>query len=481
MAVDSNTPVIEEEDTSNVNLWEQILTKASRSVADRVESSNAVFLGNRLTGKSTLLAKIQGLDVSNLKKGIALDYGFVDIFASSDDDDPISRMNLWQLEGDKEYADLLTFAMGKNAISRSIVVITLDMSQPWNALDDLQKWLTVLEGHIKSVHQQLTPGAIDELRSNQVSDILVYNEMAAGEEGKANEAKTPMRRTRKTAEELTNAVLPEGVLTENLGVSIVVVCTKTDQMAQLEKEYNYKESHFEFIQQSIRRVCIQYGAALIYSSARKDINCDLLLSYLRHRMYGTEITSKPQLMEKEAIFIPAGADSLTKIKLDFNENQSLTKDFDAPFSSVIPIPKRLQNTDKANLEIPSVAEDDQEFLMKHRETLDKEDVKDREKNKSGFLASLQKIGGQTTEMQATAAATGTSQSAPVTATSTPITSKATSSDRLSAATQQLGGGETKGESENAVLNNFFTSLINRDTRKTPATKSSGPAISCASP
>lgn len=51
--------------------------------------------------------------------------------------------------------------------------------------------------------------------------------------------------------------------------------------------------------------------------------------------------------------------------------------------------------DKGNLEIPSVAEDDQEFLMKHRETLDKEDVKDREKNKSGFLASLQKIGGQT--------------------------------------------------------------------------------------
>lgn len=135
---------------------------------------------------------------------------------------------------------------------------------------------------------------------------------------------------------------------------------QTDQMAQLEKEYNYKESHFEFIQQSIRRVCIQCessitrtysheltitdGAALIYTSARKDINCDLLLSYLRHRMYGTEITSKPQLMEKEAIFIPAGADSLTKIKLDFNENQSLTKDFDAPFSSVIPIPKRLQNT-----------------------------------------------------------------------------------------------------------------------------------------
>lgn len=78
-------------------------------------------------------------------------------------------MNLWQLEGDKEYADLLTFAMGKTAISRSIVVISLDMSQPWNALDDLQKWLTVLESHIKSVHQQLTPGAIDELRSNRES------------------------------------------------------------------------------------------------------------------------------------------------------------------------------------------------------------------------------------------------------------------------------------------------------------------------
>lgn len=46
--------------------------------------------------------------------------------------------------------------------------------------------------------------------------------MAAGEEGKANEAKTPMRRTRKTAEELTNAVLPEGIIIIELILSPIM-------------------------------------------------------------------------------------------------------------------------------------------------------------------------------------------------------------------------------------------------------------------
>lgn len=51
-----------------------------------------------------------------------------------------------------------------------------------------------------------------------------------------------MRRTSRNLDDETadNLPLPEGVLTTNLGLDIVVVITKTDYMSTLEKEHDYK-------------------------------------------------------------------------------------------------------------------------------------------------------------------------------------------------------------------------------------------------
>ena len=38
-----------------------------------------------------------------------------------------------------------------------------------------------------------------------------------------------------------------------------MVVTKTDYIADLERDYDYKEEHFDFIQQSIRHFCLQFG------------------------------------------------------------------------------------------------------------------------------------------------------------------------------------------------------------------------------
>lgn len=51
--------------------------------------------------------------------------------------------------------------------------------------------------------------------------------------------------------------LPPNVLCNNLGLDIVVAITKTDYMSTLEKEHDYKEEHFDFIQQYIRKFCLQ--------------------------------------------------------------------------------------------------------------------------------------------------------------------------------------------------------------------------------
>lgn len=74
-------------------------------------------------------------------------------------------------------------------------------------------------------------------------------------------------------------------------------------MSVLEKEYDFKEEHFDFIQQSIRKFCLQYGAALFYTSVKEDKNCDLLYKYLVHQIYGLPFRTPALVVEKDAVFV----------------------------------------------------------------------------------------------------------------------------------------------------------------------------------
>ena len=87
----------------------------------------------------------------------------------------------------------------------------------------------------------------------------------------------------------------------------------------------------------MRKFCLQYGASLFYTSVKEDKNCDLLYKYLVHRIYhfpfkvwnnGTSsIKSRGNIfksiyfqtpalvVEKDAVFIPAGWDNDKKIAI----------------------------------------------------------------------------------------------------------------------------------------------------------------------
>lgn len=97
--------------------------------------------------------------------------------------------------------------------------------------------------------------------------------------------------------------LPDGVLTTNIGLDIVVVVTKTDYMTTLEKEYDYRDEHFDFMQQWIRRFCLQNGASLFYTSVKEDKNCDLLYKYLTHRIYDLPFRTPALVVEKDAVLM----------------------------------------------------------------------------------------------------------------------------------------------------------------------------------
>uniref|UniRef100_A0A8C0ECI0 Dynein light intermediate chain n=3 Tax=Telluraves TaxID=3073808 RepID=A0A8C0ECI0_BUBBB len=195
--------------------------------------------------------------------------------------------------------------------------------------------------------------------------IKEFQEYVEPEEGYQG---SPQRRGPSSGQEDEHVSLPlgENVLTHNLGIPVLVVCTKCDAVSVLEKEHDYREEHFDFIQSHIRRFCLQYGAALIYTSVKEEKNLDLLYKYIVHKTYGFQFTTPALVVEKDAVFIPAGWDNEKKIAI-LHENFTTVKPEDAYEDFIVKPPVRKLVHDKE-----LAAEDEQVFLMKQQSFLAKQ-------------------------------------------------------------------------------------------------------------
>nr|KAF6318420.1 dynein cytoplasmic 1 light intermediate chain 2 [Pipistrellus kuhlii] len=199
-----------------------------------------------------------------------------------------------------------------------------------------------------------------------VKDFQDYIEPEEGCQG------SPQRRGPLTSgPDEENVALPLGdnVLTHNLGIPVLVVCTKCDAVSVLEKEHDYRDEHFDFIQSHLRRFCLQYcldGAALIYTSVKEEKNLDLLYKYIVHKTYGFHFNTPALVVEKDAVFIPAGWDNEKKIAI-LHENFTTVKPEDAYEDFIMKPPVRKLVHDKE-----LAAEDEQVFLMKQQSLLAKQ-------------------------------------------------------------------------------------------------------------
>uniref|UniRef100_A0A8C1F5J0 Dynein light intermediate chain n=1 Tax=Cyprinus carpio carpio TaxID=630221 RepID=A0A8C1F5J0_CYPCA len=195
--------------------------------------------------------------------------------------------------------------------------------------------------------------------------VKAFQEYAEPEE---STPASPQRRAPAAGGEDESVLLPLGdnVLTHNLGIPVLIVCTKCDAVSVLEKEHDYKEEHFDFIQSHIRRFCLQYGAGLIYTSVKEEKNLDLLYKYMVHKIYDFQFTTPALVVEKDAVFIPSGWDNEKKIAI-LHENFTTVRPED-PFEDFItkpPVRKLVHDKEIS-------AEDEQVFLMKQQSLLAKQ-------------------------------------------------------------------------------------------------------------
>ncbi|XP_055843436.1 cytoplasmic dynein 1 light intermediate chain 1 [Episyrphus balteatus] len=339
------------------NLWSAILSEVQKQGSTKLPSNKSVLvLGDNATGKTTLIAKLQG--VEDPKKGSGLEYAYIDVKDEYRDD--MTRLGVWVLDGDPGHVNLLKYALNENNYAHTLVILTVSMTAPWSWLEQLNHWIKVLAEHIESL--KLDPEESRDARQRLITSWQSYCEV-----GDDLDPGSPIKRSVRNNSVDDDDLLPltEGALTTNLGLDMVVVVTKTDYMTTLEKEYDYRDEHFDFIQQWIRRFCLQHGTSLFYTSVKEDKNCDLLYKYLTHRIYDLPFRTPALVVEKDAVLIPAGWDNLKKISILY-ENMHSCKAEDYYTDIIIAPPSRKT---VSNREAEVQTEDEQTFLQRQQQIL----------------------------------------------------------------------------------------------------------------
>ncbi|CAH8512631.1 unnamed protein product [Dicrocoelium dendriticum] len=378
-------------------LWSAILKEVTHKASFKLSSTRALLvLGDDESGKTTLIAKLQGTE--DPKETFGLEYSFIEI--KDEDRDDQTKLNVWILNGQVAHDRLLKFALNADNFGDSVVMIVVSMAEPWKLMECLDKWVTILESHIETL--SIPMETLAEYRNGLVRGFREYVEPDAllpatpAPIQHTPLATAPIHSRRLTTQGLHPAtaallsstladqqpnklpavienggstsgdqpVVPElpldqTTLSHNLGIPMVVVVTKTDVMDTLEKEDRYTDEHFDFIQMHIRRFCLKYGAALFYVSVKENKHCDLLSRYLQSRIYGFPFTQAPYVVERDCVFVPAGWDSEKKIAI-LEENFTRIRSTD-PYNTVVPHPPPR----KAAVRDPEVvAQDEQSFLTR---------------------------------------------------------------------------------------------------------------------
>ncbi|GAA6064205.1 hypothetical protein JCM10212_001618 [Sporobolomyces blumeae] len=333
------------------DLWSTILdsVKGSRGVGTK----QCIVLGAPRSGKSTLVDRISnpsGEANAGARSGqedearldLGMSYSVLDV-KDEGDEESLARMSVYQLPSPHPpFPSLLPLALSKETFLDSLIVIVLDWERPWSFVAELAAWITMLERAVASMVGNET-WEMAEAKERLEKTVRNYQEPAVPA---ANG--TPASSTAPTITSVSvdaDGPLPAGSLTDNLGLRLVVVCAKADHINSLERDREFTEDQFDYIQQVLRTVCLRYGAALFYTSQTLPSSYSRLRQYILHRLFSSAETSstapptssaisatsvavpsttstrafsfshRPNVVDRDEVVVPTGWDSHGKIRI----------------------------------------------------------------------------------------------------------------------------------------------------------------------
>lgn len=100
---------------------------------------------------------------------------------------------------------------------------------------------------------------------------------------------------------------------------LLLVCMHAEQMRRLEKEHGLGDADFDYVQQTLRSVCLHYGAALAYHTLAHDEADRQLYEALLHLFPPiTEALAlrarDAEIVEREQVYVPISWDTPGKIR-----------------------------------------------------------------------------------------------------------------------------------------------------------------------
>ncbi|CAG8435905.1 682_t:CDS:2 [Funneliformis caledonium] len=373
-------------------MWSSILQGVASSKI--VPTKSLLILGDRDSGKSTLIRHLKGEEDEEVYEGLNANGTMSKSIGTGTDDPPtndkrsnsdlalntLARLGLYQLAGSYEsYQPLLRFALNSSTLPHSLVVVVLDWARPWTFIETLQKWIKFVELGIESVKKEGNVGSKDGWTKGK----------AVVDELKDLHAANP-NATVNSEEDDVALPLGPGVLTTNLAVPLVVVCTKSDNVSTLERELDYKEEQFDYIQQTLRTICLKYGAGLFYTTTRQPQTFVNLRKYILHRLLGSKASSsdtksayafniKAHVVERDTVLVPTGWDSWGKIKVlrDGFDCEGLLQGWELDMGGDKPAEGEEKEIISAKKLYEDVAvhedsdKDEQDFFSRHFDTLQK--------------------------------------------------------------------------------------------------------------
>jgi len=419
-------------------LWRDVLSSATTSNAS-LDSKTLIVLGNTGVGKESLISSLRTKDdkVSPSEGGMAMEYTYMKFKLDEDDDgDQAQRFNVWKLS-DTDHASLLRFAIKPQELSSTMVLIMTDFKEPWAMNKTFQTWLDILEKGVLAALDECPDTTVEQESHDTLQKFLQSYVEPTSDTGSPKSVRVA---TSFGGDDEVLLPLGEGILTKNLGIPIAFVCNKADAINKFESECEYQDSDFDFIQQHLRQLALVYGATLIYTAPRgteEHSGVGVLRDYISHRMFGSSFDVKAEVLEKDAVFVPAGYDS--KEKISVLEDPSKVGDYEEVICPPDEDVKKTRDTEEV------VAMADNDFLAQHQESLAQAATSERRSAKPLFAA-----------MEDSKLETAGVTSAPSAAVNT------------SAPAGALGvppGGNSLTPNSSAMLQNFFESLMKSESNE----------------
>ena len=93
-----------------------------------------------------------------------MEFGYIDV-RDEEEGEEHTLLNHFVLDGDSAHANLLQFALTEENVDHTTVLVCTSMTTPWTVIDQLSKWIRVLQDHLDQL--DLSPDQVRELRSSK--------------------------------------------------------------------------------------------------------------------------------------------------------------------------------------------------------------------------------------------------------------------------------------------------------------------------